>query len=407
MSLLPEKILAALGGLPRVPRPGRREDEQKIETVSRTIADLAPTDADLQEAERAVLDRRGPLSPGPVLALKIARSLVAASTFPSSLTLRVVFPMYCETNRLMPPDRHPNGEDLLAGKIRQLEHHFARSPADWSLTAVDDSCPEGSGEKALEILSRSFPALLESGKVSVLFLEEAVARTAPEAVGISDGSASRKGGSILFGLRTALGASGSEDVLLYTDADMSTHLGQAGMLIAPIVSGVADMMAGSRREWNSVQIKSSARDNRGRIFIHLWKRMLPRISGIIDSQAAFKAFRASRAAQVLAAAREIGFAVDLELLLLAHLNNLKVKKSGICWIDSEAESSTSGQDVHLQMLRSVAAFRRRHLPPETPGASIADLVEGLDAAAWDEMLQNPAPEIVKARMEELGDPDLF
>jgi len=402
-----DRILQAAREAPRLPVPARSGDEDALQGAARRIRDLAPDAEELAEAESRLLQSAGPVLLGPVLSVKLARSMAAVSALPAATTLWVLFAMFKETGRLRSPDRHPHGEDLLRNKIRQLERLFAGCGAQWKLVAVDDGCPDGSGRLALEILRRSFPGHIEAGRAAVLFLEEAVAARAPEAAGIEDAGASKKGGSLLFGLRKILSLAGEGDVVVYTDADLSTHIGQAGLLAGPLARDEADVMAGSRREWNSVQVKSRSRSSRGRLFIHLWKRLLPVMPGIIDSQAAFKAFRADRAGPVLADAGVTGFAVDLELLLLAHLKGLRVDTAGICWIDSEAESSTAGQDVHLAMLRTAAALRRRHLPPGTPGEEIALRVESLDQEKWDEMVRRPPAAVLEAPLEKLGDPGLM
>ncbi len=402
------RILDLARQVPPVPSLSSEADESALRNASDAIADLAAGDGAIGGAEKELLSEGPPLPVGQILAIKLARSLSAVRDLDRPATLRVIFAMYRERNRMHRAARlNPHGEDFLRNKIGQLEHLFARSPADWTLTAVDDGCPEGSGRLAQGIIEKSFPHYAEARKVDVLFLEEAIAGGEPEAAGIPDATTSTKGGSILYGLRKLAARSEPDDVLLFTDADLSTHLGQAGFLMAPIVNGQADVVAGSRRETDSAQVKSTARSSRGRLFIHLWKRMLPVLREIIDSQAAFKAFRAGPMKTVLAAASEFGFAIDIELLLLAHVQGLGFAKSGICWIDSEIESSTTGQETHLTMLKSVAQFRRRHLPPDLPGGEIALMVESFTFAEWNDLLENPPPAILTASLDRLGDPEIM
>jgi hypothetical protein len=47
---------------------------------------------------------------------------------------------------------------------------------------------------------------------------------------------------------------------------------------------------GSRREPDSVVVKQGTRNDRGKLFIYLWKRMVPVLGDIIDTQCGFKAF---------------------------------------------------------------------------------------------------------------------
>lgn len=407
MSSLQDKILAAALQAPRIPVLALDRDEERLSAAVREIRSCDPAAEDLTEAERTLLRAEDPPPLGPVLALKLARSQLAVAALPSGATVRIMFPMFKEIRRLQPYGQNPEGEDLIHNKIRQLGALFADSRAAWCLAAVDDGCPDGSGAMARDILQRDYPALLDEGRATVLLLEEAIARGEPEAIGIADAGASRKGGSILYGLRWMQRRAAAEDVLLYTDADLSTHLGQAGLLAGPIASGAADVVAGSRREPDSIQIKSASRSSRGRLFIHLWKRMLPPLSEIIDSQASFKAFRAGSIATVLEEAGETGFAVDLELLLLCRVRGLRIGKAGICFIDSEAESATAGQEVHLTMLRTVAALRRRHLPADESADAITGMVESLDMDSWLDLVRNPPAPILETPLDRLGDPSLM
>jgi len=392
MSSVYRKILAESLKAPQPPVLGRSSHQRLLHIIASRLESLDPGGLIIAEVERSLFEADGAPPLGSILALKMARSQIEVAALPADLTLWVAFAMYAETNRLQPLSLHRHGEDLLVNKIEQLEALFAGSRAAWKMVAVDDGCPDGSGKMALEILQRSYPEHLESGRIKVLFLDEAITAGLQEATGIDDARASRKGGSLLFGLRTIHGWSKPGDILLYTDADLSTHLGQAGLLIGPLVRGEVDFMAGSRREDDSVQIKPSSRDKRGRLFISLWKQMLPVLPRIVDSQAAFKAFRADRAGSLLAQAHRIGFALDLELLLLAHLEGLEIGKTGFCWIDSAAESNTKDLEVHLRILQSVAALRRRYLPGNTPGGKVARFVESLDLQAWKDCVAEGAVE---------------
>lgn len=79
-------------------------------------------------------------------------------------------------------------------------------------------------------------------------------------------------------------------ILVYTDADLSTHLGQVGLLVRHLLRGRKVAAAGTRRHRRSTVIKEGHRDRRGRLFIYLWKGLLRPISFITDTQCGFKAF---------------------------------------------------------------------------------------------------------------------
>ncbi len=83
----------------------------------------------------------------------------------------------------------------------------------------------------------------------------------------------------------------ADRVVLFTDADLSTHLCQCGLLVEPVVCGGASAGIGSCREPTSVVVKQGKRNTRGKLFIYLRKRLIPQLRGIIDTQCGFKAFR--------------------------------------------------------------------------------------------------------------------
>ena len=129
-------------------------------------------------------------------------------------------------------------------------------------------------------------------RVKVLFLAEAIEQGIPVTVPLSSTSQSQKGGAIAYGMWEAAQRSvAGEHIIVFTDADLSTHLGQVGLLADPIINKGKEVAIGSRRERKSVVIKKGKRNNRGKLFIYLWKRMIPNLSDIFDTQCGFKAFR--------------------------------------------------------------------------------------------------------------------
>lgn len=53
-----------------------------------------------------------------------------------------------------------------------------------------------------------------------------------------------------------------------------------------------DCAVGSRREKNAIMVKSGSRNVRGKVQAYLWKQMMPEIGYVIDTQTAYKAFKA-------------------------------------------------------------------------------------------------------------------
>ena len=154
-----------------------------------------------------------------------------------------MFAVYKEHQRILPPDQIAGGEDFLVRKVNQLEWLFkGQKDLTWDMIVVDDGCPEGSGRIAQNIIK-----VQNCGKiVRVLFLAEAIAAGAPVTVPLKTPDDSRKGGSIALGMWTAAQTPRENHVIVFTDADLSTHLGQTGLLMEQILAGGFDVAIGSR-----------------------------------------------------------------------------------------------------------------------------------------------------------------
>ncbi len=325
------------------------------------------------------------------LAVKLARSKAAVRSIEHPLHVSLVFAVYKERTRMQPPDRHPHGEDLLVRKVEQLRWLFGDAePITWSMFIVDDGCPEGSGRLAQRILSERRP----DAPARVLFLEEAIGQGHPVTQPIASTGESQKGGSILYGMWTAAREPHDRHIVGYTDADLSTHLGQTGLLIEGIVRGDKDAAIGSRREPTSVVIKKGLRNTRGKLFIYLWKGLIDPLHSVIDTQCGFKAFNAATLRDVLTGLIERRFAFDIELLLKTELRrNDSIRKIPIAWIDSEAASTTTDLEPYLPMLRAVVAMYRKYLPANPESDRLACFIDSLTDAEWRHLAEHVPAEI--------------
>ena len=325
------------------------------------------------------------------LAMKLAQSRERVLALNEDFRVSVVFAAYKEHNRLRTKAEHPHGEDFLVRKVQQVEWLFEGVPhARWEMLLVDDGCPEGSGRIAQQIID----AHGLGHRVKVLFLQEAIDTGHPAAAGLASTADSQKGGSIEYGMSVAAEDDATNHVVIFTDADLSTHLGQVGLLVDPILREGYDSAIGSRREPMSVVIKSGARNERGKLFIYLWKRLLPQLSPIIDTQCGFKAFRADIAKKIVDGAIEKRFAFDIELLLRTVLGRpSSIARVPIAWIDSEAASTTKELQPYLTMLQSIVRISTRYLPRNDEAQSFAALIDSLDEASWTRLSENVPSQI--------------
>ena len=138
-----------------------------------------------------------------------------------------------------------------------------------------------------------------------------------------------KGYSVRNGMLHAGG-----EILLFSDADLSSPIEEASKLFAAIDSG-ADVAIGSRWLQPALQAKRQSRLRQfyGRLF-NLALRILLGLK-FKDTQCGFKAFN-RRAAKALFSLQEIeGWGFDPELLYLARRLGLKVEEVPVVWSHTE------------------------------------------------------------------------
>ena len=321
-----------------------------------------------------------------LLALKIAKSKILASKVSESLFVSVVFAVYKEHNRIKKSSQHPHGEDFLIKKVNQLDWLFGEfDNINWELIIVDDGCPERSGNIAQSIIDEN----KLNNKVRVLKLSEAIDKQLPPTRSIETTSDSQKGGSIVYGLWDSIQQKRENHIVVYTDADLSTHLGQTMLLVDPLLNSDKMVAIGSRREPKSVVIKKGSRNDRGKMFIYIWKRLIPNLGDIIDTQCGFKAYRAEILPEIINDLIEKKFAFDIELLLRAHLYKAKsITKIPIAWIDSEAASTTTDLQPYLPMLKQISKMYRKYFAENELSNDFASFIESLSNEEFDNLLNN-------------------
>ncbi|MBT3321797.1 MAG: hypothetical protein HN392_05885 [Anaerolineae bacterium] len=367
--------------------------EKVLEIAEKMLLDFSTSTA-IAEFEKVLIEKKDEHPLMVHLAVKLAKSKRVLLSISKPAHITIVFAVYKEHNRIRTKEEHPHGENFLLRKIKQLNWLFNDMPNfSWDMTIVDDGDPEKSGEIAQEILAEKYAG----NNVKVLFLEEAIQKGVPVTHPMQSASESRKGASIIYGMWDAIQQKKRNHIVVFTDADLSTHLGQVGLLIEPIIKNRKDSAIGSRREKESVVVKKGARNNRGKLFIYLWKRMLPNLSYIIDTQCGFKAFTAETVACITPDTIEKQFAFDIELLLKTELHHKdSIEKVPIAWIDSEAASTTTDIQPYLSMLKSTAKMYRKYLPENESSSKFADFILSLAEEKWNLLLSN-IPEEIKKR----------
>lgn len=138
-----------------------------------------------------------------------------------------------------------------------------------------------------------------------------------------------KGFSVRNGMLHARG-----DILLFSDADLSSPIEEADKLIAAIQGG-ADVAIGSR--WVRKELQVVPQPLRRQVLGRLFNLALRLVLGLNfkDTQCGFKAFRRSAAELVFTQQQIETWGFDPELLYLARKANLRIVEVAVYWAHAE------------------------------------------------------------------------
>jgi glycosyltransferase involved in cell wall biosynthesis len=175
---------------------------------------------------------------------------------------------------------------------------------------------------------------------------------------VSNGVNRGKGYSVRHGVQEARGR-----IALFTDADLSAPIEEAGKLIAALENN--DVAIGSRAVDRSLITvhESALREFAGIIFnkivrVILW---LP----FVDTQCGFKAFRREKCRVIFEQQRIERFGFDPELLYLARHHGLRTVEIPVRWGHSAATKVSMLRDS-IQMFIDVFAIRWNALTGRYP-----------------------------------------
>ncbi len=339
------------------------------------------------------------------LAAKLVKSRRYMLSVQQPLKIGVVFAMWGEHHRLLPKsDANPNGEDALRTKIGQLNWITAGTPIHWTLYAVDDGCPYGSGNLAQEIAS-THPF---GQQVKVLFLDDAVPTDSGPLKALTSANDSRKAGAIILGCIQAI--ADNMDAVIYTDADSSVHLGQMGLLLQPFLDDGCRVVLGNRKHPDAVLVKQEGRWGIGIKVLRHMQRMVGQAifsRNILDTQAAFKLYERDILQQIIADPTVFDFSFDTDWLLAVIRMEASFAQVPFAFIDSFAESAsiTQGPMTTWEALLKglVKAVRRHGVRHNEKMARVLD-EEIRSSADLDLLLHQLPPELADAEAEKLGDP---
>jgi dolichyl-phosphate beta-glucosyltransferase len=209
------------------------------------------------------------------------------------LTYSIVIPAYNETNRIRPT-------------LDAILHYVEEQKWNAEILVVDD----GSRDDTAEIV-RTY------------------ARSHPLIQLISNPGNRGKGFSVRNGMLHARG-----EICLFTDADLSSPLGESEKLFEAIRQG-ADVAIGSR--WLRAELQTERQPLYRQLFGRIFNLLLRLLLGLhfMDTQCGFKAFRRPAAQAIFPLQKIERWGFDPEILFLARRMGLRVAEVPVVWAHSE------------------------------------------------------------------------
>lgn len=223
--------------------------------------------------------------------MSVARPEPASRSTPPAEQHRysIVVPAYNESARIGPA-------------LRQILEYIQEQHWSAEVVVVDD----GSRDNTLEIVSQ-----LASGNPALRVLQN------PGNQG--------KGYAVRNGMMQSRG-----EVLLFTDADLSSPISEAGKLLNALEAG-ADVAIGSRWLDPSLQFqRQSLKRQALSRFYNLFLRLVL-LFPYRDTQCGFKAFTRAAAIKIFPLQRITRWGFDPEILYLAHRLRLRVAEVPVAW----------------------------------------------------------------------------
>ena len=399
---------------------------------NQAVLDVASALAEGRVAAGDAAASHGPAVAAEAIAAARSRRRLAELTGPVHLT--VVWAMYGETGRMVPRAVHPHGEDFVRVKVRQLEWLTGGLPGvTWSIIACDDGCPDRPSSADLMtgiVAAEGYPRDGHRG-VRVLRLAEMIGGGFPISPAfdrLTSTDQSRKGGSILAGLATAVGAGpawadgAGRHVACYTDADLSANLVQLGSLAAAVAGDKVVGALGQRygiegavlvRADGPVTEPDSTGGKPDKIIIlfrHFVRALLiPSLAQVLDTQAGFKGFDAAALVPVLGQMASFNETFDVELLihLAQHYGPQVLAVEPIVFTEDFAATnfpSVTPGPRQLAMVHQVVELYDRLVAPVAPvtgeAADLLTLIRTLDLDDYVTLIEH-------LRAEDRDDPTLF
>ena len=209
------------------------------------------------------------------------------------MTYSVVIPAYNESNRVRPT-------------LDEILRYVSDRNLDVEILVVDDGSRDDT------------PAIVRE-----------YGRTHPQVELVQNPGNRGKGFSVRNGMLHARG-----EICLFTDADLSSPIGEAEKLFEAIRQG-ADIAIGSR--WLSAELQTERQPVYRQVLGRIFNLLLRLVLGLhfMDTQCGFKAFRRDAAQRIFPRQKIERWGFDPEILFLARRMGLRTVEVPVVWAHSE------------------------------------------------------------------------
>ncbi len=224
-----------------------------------------------------------------------------------NITLSIIIPAY-------------NEEKRISKTILSVKNYFVKKNFSYELIVVDD----GSKDKTVEVV-KSFYNQIPNYKVLVNEVNRG------------------KGYSVNRGMSQATGK-----YRLFMDADGSVDISHIDAFIKSIDSGV-DVAIASIKVGQEEVIERNGWHRRilGKMANYVIQMLA--VPGILDTQRGFKLFSANSAKVIFPLQTIDRWGFDIELLVIARNNGLKIKELPVSWDNADGSTVTLKSYIHTLM----------------------------------------------------------
>jgi len=230
--------------------------------------------------------------------------------------ISIIIPAFNESARILP-------------SLRKLDEYLRDHFRDFELIVVNDGSSDNTEDVVLRA-NEEMPSINYSG-----YKEN-----------------KGKGYAIRQGVALSTG-----DILLVSDADLSTPIEEVEKLLVPYDDGCHVVIGSRGLDASSIMVRQPWwREFMGKIFNRIVRMLL--LKGFKDTQCGFKLFNGSIGRELFRETTIDRFAYDVEILYLAVKAGYKVKEVPVKWLNSP-ESTVRPIKDSFQMAKDLVRIRLR------------------------------------------------